>query len=524
MNKGQIYAAVALVSLFQLLLILNRTVRTKYKENIDSGFTKLLNFFAAFCCVDCLWGLCNSKMPFVSKGFFTVVTYGYHLLCGLSAFLWFGYMMYYMKKMKRAKIVFNLARYTLISIQIGMIIVNLFTGYGFYIDANLEYNTGVLRTPMFIAQFLYYIVIIMYTVYRLLSRKTIDKDLYKNVLLFSIVPLFFGIGQLLFYDVAMYSMGFMLSAFIIYAYNLTEIREKHLTNIAEESEKNAKIDIQTELFNRRAYEDDIAEYPDVPTEADYVYISMDLNSLKDINDKYGHDAGDEYIKAAAACMKQCFGSYGRLYRVGGDEFVAQIFANESQLEKIKKDFEETTALWSGKLIQEVYVSCGYAPKREMPQATVLQLAKMADERMYRAKEEFYSRKGFDRRRQVDSFFVMCSLYKTVLKINLTRDIYDVIIMDEAERSKNEGLSKSISSWLKCYAESGQVAEEDTALLYEKTDPEFLRTYFRNGENKLVIRYHMKNEDNYSDCIMEIVPGKEYSNENQVLFLYIKVLE
>ena len=35
---------------------------------------------------------------------------------------------------------------------------------------------------------------------------------------------------------------------------------------------------------------------------EWIYISLDLNSLKHINDTYGHDVGDEMICAAAACM------------------------------------------------------------------------------------------------------------------------------------------------------------------------------------------------------------------------------
>ena len=35
-----------------------------------------------------------------------------------------------------------------------------------------------------------------------------------------------------------------------------------------------------------------------------------------------HAAGDDLIKGAAECMKQCMGIYGMLFRIGGDEFAA----------------------------------------------------------------------------------------------------------------------------------------------------------------------------------------------------------
>ena len=63
---------------------------------------------------------------------------------------------------------------------------------------------------------------------------------------------------------------------------------------------------------------------------DFVFVSLDVNGLKTINDTQGHAAGDELIKAAASCMKKCIGSYGRVYRTGGDEFIALINTSDKQ--------------------------------------------------------------------------------------------------------------------------------------------------------------------------------------------------
>ena len=61
-----------------------------------------------------------------------------------------------------------------------------------------------------------------------------------------------------------------------------------------------------------------------------MYISIDLNGLKRVNDTYGHVAGDELIRAAADCMKNSFNEYGKIYRIGGDEF-AVIITEETSL-------------------------------------------------------------------------------------------------------------------------------------------------------------------------------------------------
>jgi diguanylate cyclase (GGDEF)-like protein len=151
----------------------------------------------------------------------------------------------------------------------------------------------------------------------------------------------------------------------------------------------SNVDELTGLYNRRAYEEHIAEHKDTVTEENFVFVSLDVNGLKRVNDSLGHAAGDELIKGAADCLKQCFAPYGRIYRVGGDEFSAMIFANEKQLEKIKSDFAEVTANWSGELVKSLSISSGFVPKREVSTTSVHEMSNIADKKMYEAKEEHY---------------------------------------------------------------------------------------------------------------------------------------
>ena len=98
---------------------------------------------------------------------------------------------------------------------------------------------------------------------------------------------------------------------------------------------------------------------------------MCLNGLKKANDTLGHSAGDELICAAANCMKFAFASYGKIYRIGGDEFVV--------------------------LIQES-VSYGVVKSSEQSFDSIHSVSKLADERMYQNKKEYYTTSGNDRRR------------------------------------------------------------------------------------------------------------------------------
>lgn len=129
-------------------------------------------------------------------------------------------------------------------------------------------------------------------------------------------------------------------------------REANLLNMSNTDEL-------TGFFNRRAYEDNIKEYNDTATETDFVYVSMDVNGLKIVNDTLGHAAGDELLTGAAECMRQCIAPYGRIFRIGGDEFAAIIFANAETLEAIKTDFTETVLNWSGNLVDSLAIAAGF---------------------------------------------------------------------------------------------------------------------------------------------------------------------
>lgn len=151
----------------------------------------------------------------------------------------------------------------------------------------------------------------------------------------------------------------------------------------------------TKCFNRRAYDSDM-EKLDLNTE--WVYISLDLNGLKKANDTLGHSAGDELICAASNCMKFAFASYGKIYRIGGDEFVALIQESVSNIDSILQVFDTTIRDWHGKYSNSISVLYGVVKSSEQDFDSIHSVSKLADERMYKSKSEYYNISGNDRRR------------------------------------------------------------------------------------------------------------------------------
>ena len=303
------------------------------------------------------------------------------------------------------------------------------------------------------------------------------------------------------------------------------------TRVIEEEKKNEEIlvkktiiDELTGLYNRRAYEEDILEYSAAPLSENFVYASIDVNGLKIVNDEIGHAAGDELIKGAADCMTKAFGSYGKVYRTGGDEFVSILFANKEQLVVIKEELESITENWSGELVSSLALSVGYVSKSECEDETILDMAKLADKRMYQAKSAYYAKKGVDRRGQTAANSALCNLYTKILKINITEDTYTIVNMDVSEQTSEKGFADTISGWLSGFGKSGQVHEDDLDGYLKKTDLEYLRKYFNEGKTSISIQYRRKYSDGFKQVAMDMIPADDYSDDNQTLFLYVKNID
>jgi diguanylate cyclase (GGDEF)-like protein len=138
----------------------------------------------------------------------------------------------------------------------------------------------------------------------------------------------------------------------------------------------------------------------------YTVAMLDVDHFKRINDRHGHDVGDQVLKMIAAKLAQVGGG-GKAYRYGGEEFAA-IFPGRSaeeclpDLEALRQTVEDTRfilrARFRSKKKKEkvltdrgpgqrvpVTISIGVAEKNDR-HAKWDQVVKAADRALYRAKE------------------------------------------------------------------------------------------------------------------------------------------
>ncbi|SDO88426.1 diguanylate cyclase (GGDEF) domain-containing protein [Nakamurella panacisegetis] len=138
----------------------------------------------------------------------------------------------------------------------------------------------------------------------------------------------------------------------------TDLMRTQAEQLAERSATAAETDVLTGLYNRRGWDRFLAT-----EEARYrrfghtgSVIILDLDSLKLVNDRYGHDAGDAHIRQAARAIAETTRDMDIVARLGGDEFgILAAHTNSEQAQHLVDRLSEQLTLVG------TPGSIGYAP-------------------------------------------------------------------------------------------------------------------------------------------------------------------
>ena len=146
----------------------------------------------------------------------------------------------------------------------------------------------------------------------------------------------------------------------------------------------------TRVGSAAAFRRDISD-PERP-EGPVSVVLFDINDLKYINDNYGHDKGDHYIKGCCSMICSKY-KHSPVYRVGGDEFVVllggdDLAEKDALLAEIRDEFEKTYANADAEPWERYSASSGMAEGDSVNAAL-----KNADSAMYEEKEAFHRRTG-----------------------------------------------------------------------------------------------------------------------------------
>ena len=145
----------------------------------------------------------------------------------------------------------------------------------------------------------------------------------------------------------------------------------------------AEIDSLTGLPNRYCY-NEFLKNASLNKDSACIFL-FDINNLKFVNDNFGHSQGDELIKKASNCIKDCFlDDEGKnCYRIGGDEFVAILHnIDEAEIKNLLNKFKDLQNKYN------VSVAVGYVYSKELSKIGYEKLIMKADNNMYKDKQKY----------------------------------------------------------------------------------------------------------------------------------------
>lgn len=97
-------------------------------------------------------------------------------------------------------------------------------------------------------------------------------------------------------------------------------REKQMVYKLNTLEQRAALDPLTQLYNRSELERRLTHYFSVSETRCGMFLMLDVDDFKSVNDKFGHQRGDSVLRRVASILKNCFRSEDFICRMGGDEF------------------------------------------------------------------------------------------------------------------------------------------------------------------------------------------------------------
>jgi diguanylate cyclase (GGDEF)-like protein len=155
------------------------------------------------------------------------------------------------------------------------------------------------------------------------------------------------------------------------------------TRIANRHKREAMTDALTGLLNRRA----LLENPQDHVPMDTALVAMDLDHFKTINDRFGHDSGDQTLKAFAGLIRANIRTTDLAARIGGEEFCIVLSnsnprASAAIAERIRAQIEAMPIpTSSGSIRTTVSAGIAYSTGAETIQSLLIR----ADEALYEAK-------------------------------------------------------------------------------------------------------------------------------------------
>ena len=122
---------------------------------------------------------------------------------------------------------------------------------------------------------------------------------------------------------------------------------------------------------------------------------------------------------------------------------------------------------------------------------------------------------------LDTLPTISSLYDKLLRINLSNNTYEPVIVDADEREQLVGGVINMYEWWAGYSQGGNIASEDMGAFSTLTKTGSLQKRFAEDPTPVNFRYRRKINGEFRWAQLEIAPSIEYSEDNQIMLLSLR---
>nr|PME39763.1 hypothetical protein BCV37_02075 [Vibrio cyclitrophicus] len=163
-----------------------------------------------------------------------------------------------------------------------------------------------------------------------------------------------------------------------------------------ELENITRVNMQTGCYNRKAFNEDFefSKRCVVNNRDTLSLFIIDINGLKNTNDVYGHEVGDQLIQCSVEVIRKRLDSMSNLYRLGGDEFgILTLSGHGQDLQSAGSLVQCLYADQEGQVIEAkagISIPVRFSIGSSCSESTDLDnLFAVADEDMYKQKRHYY---------------------------------------------------------------------------------------------------------------------------------------
>ncbi len=300
----------------------------------------------------------------------------YFFSTALMCFFWFVYFEYlqdspFVNSRKRVRV-----SAMLVYVMAVLLLINLFTGFLFYVDDQGTYRRGQVFILQYVLAYAYIIITSTRALIGLFDKALLAKrKTLLSLALFPLAPAAAGLVQFVYPELPLACVVLAIATLILYQQWIGQM---------------ISVDPLTKLHNRK-YLDHFYEQWQENGDGTTLYLLMiDANKFKQINDNFGHIEGDAALVRIADALRISCGELRKktsISRYGGDEFTVMLYADkEETVEKLSGMIRENLRSLNEKAAApyELTVSIGVA--RADAGLDLKTLIETADERLYEEKK------------------------------------------------------------------------------------------------------------------------------------------